>query len=128
MSKNLTTPLKRVRGNGAAGDGVHHWWAQRLSAVALIPLSLWFLSSLISLMGGGREAVLEWMTSPYAAIAMALFVVVIFYHAFQGLRVIVEDYISCSCGQVMMITALRFAALLLAGAGVLATIKLHLMG
>jgi len=84
---SMTNPLARVRGLGSAKDGTHHWIVQRMTAVALIPLTLWFVVSLISLIGSDLVAVQSWLSSPFNAVMMILTLVAGFHHAQLGLQV-----------------------------------------
>ena len=88
------TPLARVRHLGAAGEGTGHWWRQRLTALALVPLSLWFVGSLWSIVAGGarRAAFVDWLSGPVAAILMLLFLGMTFCHLKLGLQTVIEDY------------------------------------
>src|SRR5438105_11291492 len=87
------TPLARVEGLGAAHSGTGHFWRQRVSAVALIPLSIWFLYATLALVGAGRSLVVAFLHQPVNAIAMALFVIATLHHSVLGLQVVVEDYV-----------------------------------
>ena len=78
------TPLSRARGLGSAKSGTHHWWMQRLTAVALVPLSLWFIASLIMVVTADHETAVEWLQSPVVAILLCAFVVAAFYHGQLG--------------------------------------------
>ncbi len=91
--KGMQSDLSRVRGLGSAKDGAHHWWMQRLTAIALIPLLIWFVASIVSLLGAGYTETKEWLASPFVAIAMILMVTVTLYHAALGVQVVIEDYI-----------------------------------
>ncbi len=91
--KRLVGPLGRARGLGSAKHGVQHWWAQRVSAVALIPLTLWFVYSVVHLTGADQRIVLTWLHKPASAILMSLFVVATFYHLALGVQVVIEDYV-----------------------------------
>jgi succinate dehydrogenase / fumarate reductase membrane anchor subunit len=88
VQKRLVTPLARVRGLGSAKHGLWHWIGQRVSAVALVPLTLWFV-----LTGAEQARVLEWLSRPASAILMALLVIATFYHLSKGVQVVIEDYI-----------------------------------
>ena len=90
---SLRTPLGRVRGLGSAKDGVAHWWAQRITAVALIPLLLWLAASLSASAGMDHAAVKEWLSSPVSATLLILLIAAGFHHAQLGLQVVIEDYI-----------------------------------
>ena len=91
----IQTPLARVRHLGSAKEGVEHWWWQRLTALMLVPLSLWFVASIWWLVIGGAtyEAFQDWLSGPVAAILMLLFIGMMFYHLKLGLQVVVEDYV-----------------------------------
>ena len=90
---NLRTPLARARGLGSAKEGSHHWWHQRLTAIALVPLSLWFIFSLISMVGADYMTVVYWLRLPFVSVLLILFIVFLFYHTVLGLQVVIEDYI-----------------------------------
>ena len=89
----LASPLARVRGLGSAKEGVSHWWAQRVSAVALVPLTLWFVYSVVMLTGADQARVRDWLHRPASAILMSLLIVATFYHAALGIQVVIEDYV-----------------------------------
>ncbi len=91
---SLRTPLKRARGLGASHSGTHHFWAQRSSAVALVPFSIWFVIELATkLVGADRAGVALWLRSPLVALALSMLVVALFVHARMGVQVIIEDYV-----------------------------------
>jgi len=89
----LTNPLKRARNHGSAGSGVHHWWAQRFSAILLIPLTLWMVWSLALLSGADYAAAVRWISAPWNAAILLLLIGATFYHARLGLQVVIEDYV-----------------------------------
>lgn len=89
----LKTPLSRARGLGSARDGVSHWMHQRVTAVANIPLVLWFVWSIVHLKGASHIEFTTWLAQPLNAILMILLVLSVFYHAALGTQVIAEDYI-----------------------------------
>lgn len=96
---SLRTPVARARGLGSAKEGAHHWWVQRLTAVALIPLTIWFAISVIGMIAAadsgdaGYAAMVGWMRNPIAATLMIGLLVAGFYHAALGMQVVYEDYI-----------------------------------
>ncbi len=90
---SLRTPISSARGHGSAGAGTHHFWVQRVTAVALVPLTIWFLWALLSHVGGSRAEVLEWIGQPLVAVAFILLLVAGAYHLKLGLQVVVEDYV-----------------------------------
>ena len=91
---SLRTPLSIVRGLGSARAGSHHWWLQRVTALALVPLTFWFVVSLIGLVGAEHAAVVDWLGNPVSASLLIALVFATFYHAALGLQVVYEDYIS----------------------------------
>ena len=123
---SLRTPLGRVLGLGSAKEGVSHWWWQRLTSVALVPLALWFIFSLASLAATEHAAVVAWMQSPLVATLLILFIVVSFYHAQLGLQVVLEDYVHTEWLKLTCLIALKFAAVLLAGVAVISILQVAL--
>ena len=91
--RSLRTPLAKARGLGSAKDGTHHFWVQRLTAVALIPLTVWLALSLASLATAGQAEVVAWMKSPLSATLMVSFIMAGFWHMKLGLQVVIEDYV-----------------------------------
>ncbi len=87
------TPLGKVRGLGASGQGGHHWLEERFTSVALVPLSLWLIFSLMMLPALDRKVLAEWLGSAWGAVPMALFVLTAFKHGLDGLKVAVDDYV-----------------------------------
>ncbi len=90
---SLRTSLGRVRGLGTAKEGTGHWWTQRLTSLALIPLSIWFVASVAAHAGADYEAMRAWVGSPLTASLLLLLVVTTFYHSYLGLQVVIEDYV-----------------------------------
>ena len=86
------TPLARVRGLGSAKEGAHHWWHQRVTAGLNVLLVTWFVVSLVRMPGFAYSDVTRWLSSPWAAVPMVLFVANVFYHFRLGLQVVIEDY------------------------------------
>lgn len=93
-SSSFRSALGRARGLGSAKEGTHHWWMQRITAIALIPLTMWLVSSIISLSGSGYDAFILWFGQPINATVMILFLGVAFHHAQLGMQVVIEDYVS----------------------------------
>ena len=122
------TAVKDARGLGSAKDGVHHWWVQRVSAIALIPLILWFAVSVAVNAGGDYAAVREWLSSPVITGLAILLIAVAFYHAQLGLQVVIEDYVHNRLGQLAGIVLAKFAAAVLALTGTLAVLSIAFGG
>jgi succinate dehydrogenase / fumarate reductase membrane anchor subunit len=117
--KGLRSQLGRVRGLGSAKEGVGHWWHQRLTAIALIPLSLWFVVSLICITGADRATAVHWLGSPVNLGVMILFIGALFYHAVLGLQVVIEDYIHGHGARMALIVLVQFAGFVLAMAAII---------
>jgi succinate dehydrogenase / fumarate reductase, membrane anchor subunit len=123
---NLRSPLAKVRGLGSAKEGTHHWWAQRLSAIALIPLSLWFIYSLLSMTTLDYMAAIGWLQTPMTSTLLILFVFALFYHAQLGMQVIIEDYVGNEALKITSIILLKFVMLFAGLAGIVAILKVFL--
>jgi succinate dehydrogenase / fumarate reductase membrane anchor subunit len=118
--RSFRTELGRVRGLGAAKEGVHHWWMQRVSAIALVPLVLWFVIALIAHIGADYAATRAWLGSPVTFGLMVLLIGASFYHAQLGLQVVIEDYIHREGAKIAFILLTKLASLVLALAAVVA--------
>jgi succinate dehydrogenase / fumarate reductase, membrane anchor subunit len=112
--RGLRTPLGRARGLGSAKEGVQHWWMQRLTAIALVPLSLWFIVSMIGLTGAEYKVFREWMTHTHVAVLLMLLVAAGFHHAQLGLQVVIEDYVHREGVKLASLILLKFVAFALA--------------
>lgn len=122
----LKSPLARVLGLGSAKEGVTHWWSQRLTSIALIPLGLWFVYSIVGLSPSDHAAAVTWLHSPLQAGLLVLFILIVFWHAFLGLQVVVEDYIHTGWLKVTMLMALKMILALLATISVLMVLQVSL--
>jgi succinate dehydrogenase / fumarate reductase membrane anchor subunit len=120
---SLRSPLGKVLGTGSAKDGTGHWWAQRVTAVALIPLTLWFFIELLTLPGLDFETVKAWLAMPMSGFLAILTVAVLTYHAYLGTTVIVEDYVHAPGLKVATLMVLRFLYVLFGGAGIFAILR-----
>ena len=125
---SLRTPLRRVLGAGSAKAGVHHWWRQRLTAVALLPLTVWFVVSLLALPSFEHATVTAWMRESWTALPLILLVLVASWHSQLGLQVIVEDYVPAPGARTVTLAVLALLHALLAAAGVFAVLKVALGG
>lgn len=124
----LRSPLGRAIGLGSAKEGVQHWWAQRVSAAALVVLGLWFVASLVAHAGSDRAAVVAWLRGPISAVLMILTVSAVFYHAALGLQVVIEDYIHSEWRKIAAVVAIRCVALVLAVAAIFAVLRIAFGG
>jgi succinate dehydrogenase / fumarate reductase membrane anchor subunit len=123
---SLRTPLKNVRGLGSAQSGVRHWWLQRLTAVALVPLSLWFLWLCAGLAHADYATVRAAIAQPVHAVLLVALVVSLFWHGALGLQVVIEDYIHTRWQEVALQIAVRFGAFLTAVACLFAIARIAL--
>ncbi len=123
---SLRSPLSRARGLGSAKDGVHHFWVQRLSALALIPLTLWFVFSVAQLAGGDYNAVKWWVSAPSVTVMLVLFLGTALYHSALGLQVVIEDYIGSEARKLAVLILVKFAHAVVAVASIFAVLKVAL--
>lgn len=123
---NIKTPLNQVRGLGAAKEGTSHFWQQRATAVALIPLSLWFLWAVPANVGADYAAVSAWLASPLTSILLLLFIGTAFHHMKLGVQVVIEDYIHTHSSKVALLLLSSFFSYGLAGACIFAVLKISL--
>ncbi len=122
---SLRSPLGEAKGLGSAKEGLHHWWAQRVTAVALIPLTIWFAFKVAVLSQSDYQTVLACIGSPWSAALIVSLIVAAFYHAALGMQVIFEDYIGHKAARVGAIMATN---LLLFAAAIIAVVRIALGG
>ncbi len=128
-STSITTPLKRARGLGSAHSGVHHFWVLRISAVALIPLSVWFVVMLLKhLIGADASTIAQWLHNPIQALLLAALIVAGFLHARLGMQEVFEDYIHCKAKKITALLLLNCFTYGLGAAALLAIAHLHFSG
>ena len=125
-SPRMRSPLGRAIGLGSAKEGVEHWWAQRISALALVPLTLWFVIAIIGLVGADRALFVDWVRHPVPAILLVLLLVATFYHGALGLQVVIEDYVDNRTLRFGLLIVMRLAAILFAARGIFAVLKISL--
>src|SRR3954462_13578875 len=128
MTSRMRSPLGRAIGLGSAKEGVEHWWAQRITAIALVPLSLWFVSAVLGLVGADLETVQNWVGRPLPAILLLLLVIAVFYHAVLGLQVVIEDYVHADLAKLGLVIVVRWLGFGFAVAGIFAVLSLALAG
>jgi succinate dehydrogenase / fumarate reductase, membrane anchor subunit len=120
--KTLRSPLGRVLGTGPAKEGVSHWWVQRLTSVALVPLSVWFLVSLLALPAFDHATIITWMSGTWTALFLILFLLISTWHSNLGLQVVIEDYVHGGT-KTITIVLVTFIHVLLGAAGTFAILK-----
>lgn len=125
---NMRNPLANARGLGAAKDGVSRWWLQRLTAVAIAPLTLWFVFSVAVMSGGSYHDFVGWLSQPWVAVLLIIYLVFMFYHSQIGLQEVCEDYIHSVGVKMAVVIAIKLLHVLLGVATVLAVLKIAVGG
>ena len=125
---DLRSDLARVRGLGTAKEGTSHWWAQRVTAVALIPLGLWFVFSAVSLGGVDLAGFKAWLNGPGNLLLMVLFVGTLFYHMQLGVQAVIEDYVHGEAAKICSLMINSFAAVFLGASSIIALFKVAFGG
>jgi succinate dehydrogenase / fumarate reductase membrane anchor subunit len=122
------TPLARARGLGSAKDGVAQWWAQRLTAIALIPLVMWFAISLVMLSGADYAMVRAWIGSPLVMMLLILTIGIGLHHGQLGMQVVIEDYVGNDGWKLTLIVIVKFIAVLFGLGAIVAILRIALGG
>lgn len=125
---NLQSPLARARGLGAAGEGSHDWWRQRVTAIALVPLTFWFAAAVARLPGMDYAAVRHWLAAPWNSVLLLAFIIAAAYHTMLGLQVIIEDYIPEEGVKILSLVAMKLVFFFLGLAACYATLRIALAG
>ena len=120
----LRTPLSNVRGLGSAKEGTHHWWMQRLTAIALIPLSLWFIVAVLCVASSSYAEAITWIDSPINSTLLITLIAALFYHSQLGVQVVVEDYVHSEWLKLGALILLRFVTVLLVTACILSVLRI----
>jgi succinate dehydrogenase / fumarate reductase membrane anchor subunit len=128
MPTKRTRPLlSSAQGLGSAREGFKSWWTERVAAVALVPLTLWFTGSLIALGRADYTTFVHWIRTPFAALSMVVLLIALFSHLTLGLQVVIEDYVH-SWAKIPALLVARFSCVVLGIAGILATLRITLNG
>ena len=125
---DMRTPLGRVQGLGSTNDGVKHWWMQRLTGIALVPLTLWFLYSTVQLSGASHAEFINWVGAFGNPVLLSVLIVCMFHHGQLGLHVIIEDYITRESTKLWLLIAIKFTAIIFGASAILAIIRLTIKG
>jgi len=120
----MRSPLGRAVGLGSAKEGVEHWWLQRITAVALVPLGLWFVTAVIRLVGADVDNLRDWVGNPLPAILLVLLLIATFYHAALGMQVVIEDYVHAELTKLGLLVVVRLACFAFAVAGIFAVVSM----
>ena len=126
QTKSMSTPLARARGLGSAKSGLHHWWHQRVSAVAMVGLVSWMVVLFFSLVDADYQTALNMLAHPVNATVVVLFVAVGLWHASLGLQVVLEDYVANEGVRLIAILAVKMAASVTAILAILSVLKVAL--
>jgi succinate dehydrogenase / fumarate reductase membrane anchor subunit len=120
----MRSPVGRAIGLGSAKEGVEHWWLQRVTAIALVPLALWFVIAIVRLSGADVDTVRDWIGRPLPAILLALLLIATFWHASLGLQVVIEDYVHADLAKLGLIIVVRLVCFALTVAGIFAVLAM----
>jgi succinate dehydrogenase / fumarate reductase membrane anchor subunit len=121
---NLESDLAKVRGLGSAKHGTDHFWHQRLTAIALIPLSLWFIAGLICAIGASHADAVKWISTPYVTTLFVALILALFYHIKLGLQAVIEDYIHAEWLKLTSRICLNLGAALCGLVSIIAILKI----
>ncbi len=127
-STRLRSPLSKARGLGSAKSGAHHWWLERMTSLALIPLTVWFLVALLSQLGAPREVVQAWFAAPHVSILFAALMGILLWHTKMGLSVIIEDYVHAHARKHAAVIIKDIVIYALGLAVLFSIVKLHFIG
>lgn len=122
---SLQSPLNKVLGLGSAKEGTGHWWAQRTTAVALVPLTLWFAISLLNLDSSSYAVISRWIADPLHSILLILLLISLIYHSILGLQVVIEDYVH-GAARIAALVAVQFGHVILLVAGIYAVVVISI--
>ncbi len=125
---SLQSPLGKFLGHGSSGHGTEHWWAQRVTAVALLPLTVWFVVAILGMESYAFEAVAAWMAGPLNGILLSCLLIALLYHSQLGLQVIVEDYVHSGGLKVATLITLQLVHIAAGVAGLYSIILISLSG
>jgi succinate dehydrogenase / fumarate reductase membrane anchor subunit len=120
----MRSPLGRAIGLGSAKEGVGQWWMQRLTAVALVPLTLWFVISVVGHLGADLTTFRRWIGEPGTAIGFILLLIATFYHVSLGVQAVIEDYVHSELAKLGLLVTVRLACSGLAVAGIFAVLRM----
>ena len=123
---SLQAPLAKVRGLGSAKQGSHHWWMQRVSAIVLVPLGLWFVFSILSLANINYAAIRVWIADPMVTVLLLIMLLALYYHAYLGVQVVIEDYIDSEWQKIASLLLVRFLSFFAGAIAIYSVLKVSL--
>ena len=124
---SLRTPMSKVLGRGSAGEGVGHWWMQRVTAVALLPLTTWFVISILGQSLQSYDAMRGWLGQPWVAVLTTLLVFTLALHSKLGVQVVIEDYVHGKAAKTTLLLLSTFIHVMAAVAGIYAILRLSVI-
>jgi len=122
--KNMQSPLHKVKGMGSSHSGTGHFWHERVSSVALIPLTLWFGYAVLGLVNASEVTAISFLAHPVNAILMAAFVIITLYHIKLGMQVIIDDYVHAAGAKIALLLLVRFAVIATGAACLFALLRI----
>ena len=118
--------LGKIKGMGSAKSGTSHWWMQRVTALALVPLVVWFLVSIIALIDADHATMVAWIANPFVGVLLSVFMVMLFYHLMLGVQVVIEDYVHNELLKMSSLILLKFSIALVGLSGLFFILKITL--
>jgi succinate dehydrogenase / fumarate reductase membrane anchor subunit len=115
--------LRQAQEPGSARHGSGHWWTQRVTAIALVPLTFWFVASLVTFASSGYDAFRTWIQSPFTTVLLVSFLIMLFYHIALGLQVVIEDYVHHGQIKILAVLSVQFGCFAFAMTGIVATLR-----
>jgi succinate dehydrogenase / fumarate reductase membrane anchor subunit len=120
----MESPLGRAYGLGTAREGAREWWVMRLSSLALVPLTLWWVIGVITHLGADFDSFTQWVASPVPAILLLLTIGVTFHHIAHGLQVVIEDYVHVEWQKLAALVIVKFGCVVLGVAGIFSVLRI----
>ena len=125
-NKKFQSPLGKARGLGSTGEGAHHWLMERVTSVAITPLVFWLIYSMIELRGKSYWEFTQWLTLPWNAALLIMFIIGVFWHSVMGLQVVIEDYTSSHAKKLLLIIAVKITFAFMGIASIVSIMKIAL--
>lgn len=123
---SIKTTFGKVKGLGSAKSGTDHWWSERITSLALIPLTIWFIVLVLRVTMANEEGILTLLASPFNAVTLILYLSIVLYHGALGMKVVIEDYVHKESIKIFLLILLQFVTIVTGVAGVCALLVFHL--